>query len=484
VNHARRSATRRARLVGSLLALAVLAAACGARVSDAQIRAAQGQAVGQARGAAAGGSPQGLDPGGGDGGTASPAIGASNAPGDAGAAPTATTAPAGEQASTGATPAGDNGGATDVGVTADQILLGNVSTLSGPVPGLFAGAVYGAQAAIAYQNSKGGIFGRKLKLDVRDDQFDTGLNRTLTIEELSKSFAFLNSFSLFDDAAVDQIGKSGIPDLSVPLNASRQNLANNMSVAPVATSGGPTGSFEWFSQKFPNAVGAVATLYGDVGAAKAQQARMKKVAEAVGWKFVYERGYQATETDFTADVVRMKQSGTKAVWLFATEEKTISRIARAMKQQNFQPQFAVSNYEPNTIESSGGAIDGWYGVGTQALFASGAEAALNPEVKLYQSWLQRVRPGARPDLFSVYGWAAGRLLFQAMQSVGPKLTRQAVIDAIRKIGMFSAGDLVAPANPGTKQMATCFVISQVQGGEYKRVDPARGFDCRGRFLRP
>ena len=34
------------------------------------------------------------------------------------------------------------------------------------------------------------MFGRKFKLDVRDDQFDTGQNRAQTIDLLGKAFAF------------------------------------------------------------------------------------------------------------------------------------------------------------------------------------------------------------------------------------------------------------------------------------------------------
>src|SRR5207244_1976935 len=97
---------------------------------------------------------------------------------------------------------------------------------------LFSGAVTGAQAVIAYQNSKGGLFGRFLKLDARDDQFDTGQNRAQTIDLISKTFAFLGSFSLYDDAAVPQIQASGIPDASYALSAARRAMPNNFSVQP------------------------------------------------------------------------------------------------------------------------------------------------------------------------------------------------------------------------------------------------------------
>jgi hypothetical protein len=62
-------------------------------------------------------------------------------------------------------------------VTGDSVTFGNVSTISGPVPGLFAGGVYGTRAYFAYVNSQGGVFGRHLEVAASDDQLDCGQNR-------------------------------------------------------------------------------------------------------------------------------------------------------------------------------------------------------------------------------------------------------------------------------------------------------------------
>ena len=217
----------------ALVLMAVLAA-CGARVDGSQVRSL-GASSG-ATDAAAGAGADGAGAASGPVVSSGPASGASNG----GAASAAT----GGAASTTTLPAGGNGGATDVGVTADTITLGNVSTLSGPVPGLFAGAVYGTQAAIAYQNSLGGVYGRKLKLVVGDDQFDTGQNRSQTIDLADRVLGFAGGFSLYDDAGADVLQKAGVPDVQVPLSTGLQTSPINFSVAPVRD-GSPTGPWNW-----------------------------------------------------------------------------------------------------------------------------------------------------------------------------------------------------------------------------------------------
>ena len=486
----------RVRLLTVLLLLALVAAACGSRVTEQQI-----QASGQA-----GGAGGGVDGGGasGDGfavgdqsstvsgGTDAAGVAGTDAgatPGDpAAAAPAAGGATGGEAATAGggagggqpapAAPEGGNGGATDVGVTGDSILLGNVSTLSGPVPGLFQGAVVGTQAVVAYQNSLGGMFGRKFKLDVRDDQLDTGQNRSHTQDLLGKAFAFVGSFSIYDNAAAPEIGKSGIPDVTYSLNSDRRSLANNFSPSPAPPRGAPTGAFNYFKNKFPGAIDAVGTLYTEL--AKASHEDFKAAAESVGYRYVYERAFQATETDFTADVISMRQEGVKFVFLVAMDEKTIARIAKAMQQQNFKPQVFLTGgpgYHPGIVPLAGDAVEGMFSSQPYSLFA-GEDAAHIPEVKLFNEWVQKVKPGWKPDLFTAFAWSAGRLFFQALEAAGPKATRADVLRELSKVTEFSANGMLTPANPAGKKASDCLLYAVIKGGKYERFDtPPPGYRC-------
>ena len=139
-----------------------------------------------------------------------------------------------------AAPAGGNGGATDVGVTADSITVANISILTGPVPGLFAGAPKGVQAYFAYQNSQGGVFGRQLKVEQQDDQFDCGINKALAEDDVNKYFTFVGSFSLFDGCSGEVIeAHPEIPDIHVPLSSARRRCRTTSRRSPCAQAEAP-----------------------------------------------------------------------------------------------------------------------------------------------------------------------------------------------------------------------------------------------------
>jgi ABC-type branched-subunit amino acid transport system substrate-binding protein len=330
---------------------------------------------------------------------------------------------------------------------------------------------------VAYQNSLGGMFGRKFKLDFRDDQFDTGQNRNVTNELTTKAFAMLGSFSLYDDAGKDAVAKSGMPDVTYSLTT-RRDLPNNFSVEPARNGGAPLGVFNYFGKKFAAEKAAVATLHPDIPSANQSQTAYKAAAASVGWKFVYDRAVSATETDFTADVVRMKSSGAKMVYAGALDDKTLARLLKAMAQQGLKVPVATSGigYDADIPKLAGAAAEDLYTYQPYAMYA-GEDSSI-AEVKLFNQWVQRVKPGWVPDTYTLFAWSSGRLLFQAMQKAGAKAKRADVVAALKTITSFNANGLLAPANPAAKAPPTCGIVTQIKGGKYVRVDsPPPGFRC-------
>lgn len=376
-------------------------------------------------------------------------------------------------------PAAGNGGATDVGVSADSILLGNVSTLTGPVPGLFRGAVVGTQAFLAYQNSLGGVYGRRLNLKVGDDALDAGEHRNQVVNLIPQVFAFVGSFSVFDDAGTEEISRTNVPDVGVGLSPQRFALKNNFSIAPIA-SGASLGPLNYFKARFgPSVTSKVGSIYADVPSSVSAYRGLRAAMVSVGYQFVYERKYEATESDFTADIVRMREAGVREIVMQA-DVATIARVAKASAKQGFSvplANYGATAYDRAFLTQAGQSAEGAEWNQNIALY-QGEDAATVAEVQLMNTWIQRVAPGASADLFNLYGWASARLFVQALVAAGPRATRDSTLNALRHIDDFDGNGILAPAGPASKRPPICFLVIKVHAGHFVRVDPpSRGFRC-------
>jgi ABC-type branched-subunit amino acid transport system substrate-binding protein len=383
-------------------------------------------------------------------------------------------------------PPGGNGGATDVGVTATSVLLGHVSDLSGPQPGLFQTAVNGTNAYLAYVNSTGGLFGRQLKISVADAQTSCEGDRTGHQGLVSKVFAFAGSFSLYDQCGATVLKQHPqVPDAHLAVTPEANGLPNNFSVNPVGTKLN-NGYFAWATKKFgADVVSHAAFMYANLPAVTNVAALQKRAAESVGWKFTYERAVGPTETDFTADIIQMKSKGVKMfLTLFNADE--LSNFKPQADQQGFKPKIMASlAYDQTFFKKLGGpaAAEGIYGVNGATLFFSAADARNVPEVALFQKWYKVVSGGAAADTFAADAWAETALLVDAMRAAGPKLTRAAVLAQLRKVTRFDDHGFFAPANPAKKQPGNCYVLWVIRSGQYQRVDtPAKAFRCDGRAV--
>lgn len=491
---------RRTPSVVLLALVGVLAAGCGTQVdpdirrqaADALLAPSGGGAAGGGAGTAgdvggsgadavAGGAVDGTTQGGttqgGTTGTGSGATGGSG--GDAGAE-------GGGGGAGAAAPPGGNGGATDVGVTGTEITIGNVSSLSGPIPGLFEGAVSGTNAYMAYVNSTGGVFGRKLKVAVGDDQNECTANQNRYRDLTPKVFAFVGSFSVYDECSSQVVRSTPqIPLVQYALSPAANKLPNLFSPQP-SVPGYATGPFEYWNKKYGAKTKKVGAVFSQNAAAADSHHAITAAAESVGWQFIYERGAASTEQDFTADIVRMRQEGVEIVFLVATTAQNAARIKRAADSQDFKPIFIVQvAYDQSFITFMGGpeAAEGVVGANLFSLYFGPDEAKRIPEVALYQQWMKRNNPKANLDVFSMYGWTSAKLFVEALKAAGPKPTRATVLDQLRKVGSYDAAGMLAPGGPAAKKPATCYVLWEIRGGKYVRVDtPTTGYRCDGKYF--
>jgi ABC-type branched-subunit amino acid transport system substrate-binding protein len=454
----------RSRTAVLFAALAITTAACGARLTADQRTAGIG-ALGQGGGAA--GDTNNPQAAGGKIpiGSGLPSGGPGSSIGGGGIG-----APA---------PPGGNGGATDVGVTGNQITIASVADVSGVQPGLFKSAWQATAALTAYVNTNGGIYGRALKLMQLDSKADSVANKAAVQEACDKAFAMVGSMSAFDDGGAQTGQDCGIPDVSaITVNPSRSRATNVYPAYPVSPDYYAVGKSNWIKQTYGDAVikhAAFIKLNAGVSRANGQQ-RIDALTK-IGFNFVYTAEVQVVEANYSAYVREMQKRGVEYIGMLA-DYQSIVRLQKAMKQQGWFPKvrdFDSVTYSANYLTQGQDAVNGAFVFLNTALFS---EDKSNPEMQLYEQWLGRVYGGtAKPDYFGMYAWSAGRLFVKAATEAGARLTRKGVLAALRAIHSWNDYGMHAAHDIGAKRESPCFLYLEVKNGAFVRKYPASGWDC-------
>jgi branched-chain amino acid transport system substrate-binding protein len=376
-------------------------------------------------------------------------------------------------------------------VTSTCVTIGNVSTIGGIVPGLFEGAQVGADAYLSYLDStQGGVDGRKLVLNAQDDKFNGDSNRSETQALVSKVIGFAGSFSLEDqDGGVILSQNPDVPNVSVSLSPYTNSLANTFSVNPLSNGWG-TGGLTYFKDHYPNAIKHAGLLVAQESSAESAAAGLKATMLHLGYNVVYDQEYGPLSTDFTPQILAMKNDGVEFVDLSSTDANNAEHMVQEMYQQDYHPQViesAGTTYVDNFTQEAGGvqATNGiWIDQGA-ALYLGG-DASSVPAVNTFLEWVQKVHQGFTADLYTLYGWASAELLVQALKSAGSTPTSSSLLAALKQITNFDASGLLAPANPAGKQPTSCYLLAKYVNGVVVRQPPSpkAGFICDAPYYHP
>ena len=376
--------------------------------------------------------------------------------------------------------------ASTPGVTSKSVTVGNVSIISGPVPSLFQGAPIGVKAYFAMINARGGVHGRKLIVDSKDDAFRGQQNQTETQGAINSDFALVGSFSLFDGYGCAALASNtAVPDVSVTLDASTNALPNDFSAQPL--SGRETlGPVEYYKKHYPKDM-KVGAIISDVAAAKHQMAQLLAAFKSEGYKVAYVEDVNPLRSDFTTSVINMKKAGVNAVDLTGVNWQDAAIFVQNAATQNWHPGLIFSAgpvYADQFISHAGGpAATNGIQIGQVYALYLGQDAKSVPAVKQFVTYVKKVNPSWVPDLYTLYGWASADLFVQALKAAGPHPTRGAVIAQLKKITSFGAHGLVATSDPAAKTLSPCFLMAGIKNGTYVREQPkGSGFDCNAKMF--
>jgi branched-chain amino acid transport system substrate-binding protein len=357
------------------------------------------------------------------------------------------------------------------GVTKDEITLGSIQDLSGPLAGFGKQARLGMMLAVDEINEQGGVNGRKIKLIVEDSGYDPK-KAVLAAQKLvnqDKIFMMVGHIGTAQNMAAMPVQFEKNVINFFPLTAAREMYEpfHKLKYSFAAT------YYDQMRNAVPKLVkekGAkkVCTIYQDddfgLEVLRGGEAGLKTLNMEFAEKTSYKRG----ATDFSSQVTKMQASGCDMVVLGTIIRETIGTIGTARKL-GYNPVFIGSSaaYTDLIHKIGGKAMDGLYATMTVQ------NPYTDEQSQPIRFWANKYKTKFTddPTVFSVYGYTIVNSFANAATKAGKNLSTESFIKVMDTMSIPPDIFGSAPASfSATKRLGSdASRLSQIQDGKWKPV---------------
>jgi branched-chain amino acid transport system substrate-binding protein len=360
-------------------------------------------------------------------------------------------------------------GAQQQGVTKDEILLGSIQDLSGPIAGFGKQVRQGMLLAIDELNEQGGINGRKLKIVVEDSAYDPK-KAVLAAQKLvnqDKIFMMVGHIGTAHNMAAMPVQFEKNIINFFPVTAAREMYEpfNRLKYAFAAT------YYDQMRTNVPKLVkekGAkkVCTIYQDDDFGLEVLKGGEEGLKSIGMEYAEKTSFKRGATDFSSQVQKMQASGCDFVVMGTLIRETIGTIGTARKL-GYNPTFLGSSgaYTDLIHKLGGKAMDGFYAAMTvQNPYTEGLSGPI-------QFWANKYKTkfNEDPTVFSAYGYIGINAFASAAVKAGKNLTTDSFIKVMDTMSypadMFGSAPATFTATKRLGSNATR--LSQIVDGKWK-----------------
>jgi branched-chain amino acid transport system substrate-binding protein len=365
------------------------------------------------------------------------------------------------------------------GVTATTVTIGGTFPLSGPAS-LYAPIPVGMHAYFSYVNAtrgpdgKRGVGGRQIVFKYYDDAYNPAQTVQLTrqLVEQDHVFALVGSLGTATQEAVRAYcNQLKVPQLYVSSGATE--FGAQQATSPWTIGWQPDYQAEaatyarYILANIPNA--KIGVLYQDDGFGDDYIAGLQAgLGKAHLSQIVATRGYEATDTSVTGQMLDLRAAGVDTLLIAALPTQMIVAY-QAMAGMSWKPAnifvtnaSAGSAFMPIAVAKAGadevnGSISS---VGIKD--PANASWANDSGMKLYMKIMAKYAPGTDPkNINAFYGFAKAYTFVQALRAAGPNPTRASLMAAVRnmndKTNPFLLPGVVTKTGPNDP-----FPLSQLQ----------------------
>jgi branched-chain amino acid transport system substrate-binding protein len=355
------------------------------------------------------------------------------------------------------------------GVSKDEILLGSIQDLSGPIAGFGKQARLGMLLAVDEINEQGGINGRKLKILVEDSAYDPK-KAVLAAQKLvnqDKIFMMVGHIGTAQNMAAMPVQFEKNVINFFPITAAREMYEpfHKLKYSFAAT------YYDQMRLAVPKLVkekGAkkACTMYQDDDFGLEVLKGGEDGLKTIGMEFAEKTSYKRGATDFSSQISKMQASGCDFIVLGTIIRETIGAVGTARKL-GYSPTFIGSSaaYTDLIHKLGGPAMNGIYATMTvQNPYTDEQSPAIRFWANKYKTKFNE-----DPTVFSVYGYSIINTFATAATKAGKNLSSDSFIKVMDTMSIPTDIFGSAPSNfTATKRLgSSASRISQITDGKWK-----------------
>jgi branched-chain amino acid transport system substrate-binding protein len=355
------------------------------------------------------------------------------------------------------------------GVVADTIKIGGTYNLTGGMASLDVPAANGTKLAVKEINAAGGVLGRQIEFILYDGKTDSATNGNIATQLVSsdKVVAIVGNTDSDSALAIGPIAqKAGIPYLTAGATSPQlpNQVGDNMFLEPFGDNVQAAAGAEFAVNKLG---GKTCWLLWDKGAeyttllAKYFKARFTEM----GGKILLEDTYTQGDTDFSAQITRLKAFSPQPAILYVAslQASDAGAIAKQIRDAGIKlPMIGGDGYDgPELVGVGGSGAENVYFSTHSLMDAKGGSALMKAFIKSYNK-----EYGHDPEsAFAALGYDAMYLMADAIKRAGTvnsKAIRNALAATKGLVGVTGS----VTYQPGQRIPQKTVTIVAIKNGQY------------------
>ncbi len=335
------------------------------------------------------------------------------------------------------------------GVSDSEIVIGSWGPQTGPAA-LWGSVNRGMEVYFRMINEAGGIHGRKLRLEHRDDGYQPQRTAAIARElvEREQVFAIVGGVGTATGmAARDYLVAQEVPWVSPSSGSSHWAFPPQRTI--FATYPLYSDEAAILADYAVEDLGKdkIAFFYQDDDYGKGGLSGAKLALEAKGMSLVEKVASQVADTDLTSQVLRLQASGAQVViaWVLPKQAQILLATANRM---GYQPQWMM----PSTLSDPTMMYELTRGAWEGVIFASfGLLDQADPQLQAYRRAARTYAPKEHWGVFFASGFLIAEPLVEALRRCGRDLTYEKFIAAMESLDGFAGSGAPLHFGPGQRQ---------------------------------